>query len=54
MILYLKLHLEVNYQEYYCQAYATVKEKTAQPEIQFKPQKIEVRVQVRFKLNKSP
>ncbi len=32
--------------------YATVKEKTAQPEIQFKPQKIEVRVQVRFKLNK--
>ncbi len=35
-------------------AYATVKEKTAQPEIQFKPQKIEVRVQVRFKINKSP
>ena len=33
-------------------AYATVEEKTAQPEIQFKPQKIKVRVQVRFKLNK--
>jgi uncharacterized protein YggE len=33
-------------------AYAAVKEKTAPPEIQFKPQKIEVRVQVRFKLNK--
>ena len=33
-------------------AYAAVNEKIAPPEIQFKPQKIEVRVQVRFKLNK--
>ena len=33
-------------------AYAAVKGKTAQSEIQFKPQKIEVRVQVRFELNK--
>jgi uncharacterized protein YggE len=33
-------------------AYAMDMEEVAQPEIQFKPQKIQVRVQVRFRLNK--